>query len=151
MQQAIRDDRNVDKSSNKILLLGSQNSGKLECKQMFEDVRDEGVADKDMFDVTRSIRDCVILQMKKVIEQAREFRYELDAEIEANAVYITDLQSNSNLTQQVGRAMQTLWKDSKIKEAFDKRTNLTILDSANYFFNEIERIAEPDYIPNKRV
>ena len=151
LQQVVRDDRNIDKSVKKLLLLGSGNSGKSTFFKQLLQIHGEGFTEKYIFDATKSIYDCVILQMKNVVHQARQFKYELPADIEQKAAYITDLPPNSEVTPDVANAIEALWKDEQIREAFHKRTNLGIVDSADYFFNEIQRIAEPEYLPSTKV
>ena len=114
-------------------------------------IHGSGFSEKYTYDATKSIYDCVILQMKNVVHQARQFKYELTPEIEEQAVFITDLPPNSEVTPDVAQAIEMLWKDKEIKKAFHKRTNLGIVDSADYFFNEISRIAQPEYMPLKKV
>ncbi|ETO00839.1 hypothetical protein RFI_36601, partial [Reticulomyxa filosa] len=45
--------------------------------------------------------------------------------------------------------IKTLWADDAIKKAFCNRTNLGIVDSCPYFFDNIERIGVNDYEPTE--
>jgi len=47
------------------------------------------------------------------------------------------------------QALNYLWLESGVRLVFDKITYSTyVLDSAAYFFNNLDRIGSPDYIPN---
>ena len=53
--------------------------------------------------------------------------------------------------------IKTIWSDPKIKETFENRNNLSIVDSCSFFLNDIYRIGGyneetkkwDDYIPTK--
>ncbi|KDR09357.1 guanine nucleotide-binding protein subunit alpha homolog [Zootermopsis nevadensis] len=45
-------------------------------------------------------------------------------------------------------SLQSLWKDSGIRKAFDRRREFQLSDSVQYFFNDLERIARTDYVPS---
>ena len=45
--------------------------------------------------------------------------------------------------------MQRLWMDSGVKESFSRSSEYQLNDSAGYFLNSLERIAEKDYMPNE--
>ncbi|XP_026724745.1 guanine nucleotide-binding protein subunit alpha homolog [Trichoplusia ni] len=44
--------------------------------------------------------------------------------------------------------IHSLWLDRAIKRAYDRRREFQLSDSVSYFFDELERIARPDYIPS---
>jgi GTPase SAR1 family protein len=52
--------------------------------------------------------------------------------------------------QEIVDYVRELWtKERALKQAFDIRSKLQLLDSAEYLFDNIERIGQPDYTPNK--
>ncbi|PZC84670.1 guanine nucleotide-binding protein subunit alpha homolog [Helicoverpa armigera] len=44
--------------------------------------------------------------------------------------------------------IHSLWLDRAIKRAYDRRREFQLSDSVSYFFDELERIARPDYVPS---
>ncbi|XP_037731656.1 guanine nucleotide-binding protein subunit alpha homolog isoform X1 [Drosophila subpulchrella] len=46
--------------------------------------------------------------------------------------------------------IQRLWQDRGIRRAFERRREFQISDSVSYFLDEIERLAEPDYVPTHK-
>ncbi|XP_026329424.1 guanine nucleotide-binding protein subunit alpha homolog [Hyposmocoma kahamanoa] len=44
--------------------------------------------------------------------------------------------------------IHSLWLDRAIKRAYDRRREFQLSDSVSYFFDDLERIARPDYIPS---
>ena len=63
------------------------------------------------------------------------------------------LESDSHkvaLTVSVGNAIAAIWADPCIEKLFaNHETEFYLMDSAPYFFDEIQRIAEPDYVPTE--
>ncbi|KAH8147491.1 uncharacterized protein LAJ45_08318 [Morchella importuna] len=63
--------------------------------------------------------------------------------------------SNGNPTQiegeslppEVGNAIKTLWADRGVQECFRRSREYQLNDSARYYFDSIDRIAQPDYLP----
>ncbi|XP_016968659.1 guanine nucleotide-binding protein subunit alpha homolog isoform X2 [Drosophila biarmipes] len=46
--------------------------------------------------------------------------------------------------------IQRLWQDRGIRRAFERRREFQISDSVSYFLDDIERLAEPDYVPTHK-
>uniref|UniRef100_A0A914MGY8 Uncharacterized protein n=1 Tax=Meloidogyne incognita TaxID=6306 RepID=A0A914MGY8_MELIC len=61
---------------------------------------------------------------------------------------VADLFSPFNT--QINEAIQKLWQDSTLRIAYEKRADYHIHDIALYYFENIERIAEKDYIPTNQ-
>jgi len=55
---------------------------------------------------------------------------------------------NISLDARRGRAIQALWKSESIQKAFERSNEFQIDDGANIFFDKLEEIWQPDYIPS---
>jgi len=150
LQRGVVRERTNEKTIKKLLLLGSGNSGKSTFFKQLVQIHGEGFNEKHIIDATKSIYDCVILQMKNVIQQSKQFNYnfENNNSILSDMKHIAELPPNSEVNQRVANSIENLWKTKEMKDTFYNRTNLGIVDSANYFFDNIQRIAEDDYIPS---
>lgn len=47
------------------------------------------------------------------------------------------------------QAIDSLWHDPIIPTVLDRQSEFYLMDSAAYFFDEIQRIGQPDYVPNE--
>ncbi|KAG0193132.1 Guanine nucleotide-binding protein alpha-2 subunit [Apophysomyces sp. BC1034] len=57
--------------------------------------------------------------------------------------------TNPILDPEFANAVTSIWKDGVISRLLDKEASeFYLMDSASYFFNEVERIAQPNYIPD---
>merc|ERR550525_77656 len=54
--------------------------------------------------------------------------------------------SNANFPQ-FKTMLKSLWSDEGIQTAFQRRNEYQLTDSVQYFLNNVERIATPDYVP----
>ena len=44
--------------------------------------------------------------------------------------------------------IKTLWKDKGVQKAYRHQSEFQLYDSAKYFFDEIDRVSAPDYVPS---
>jgi guanine nucleotide-binding protein subunit alpha len=60
------------------------------------------------------------------------------------------LLTRQQLTEETAKLIDKLWKDKAIAEAFKKRQELKIHvpTNAEYYFENVIRFAEPDFIPS---
>jgi len=52
------------------------------------------------------------------------------------------------INEELGTAIQELWKDPVIQQTFRNRSQFQLMDSAEYFFNRLDEIKQRDYIPS---
>lgn len=53
-------------------------------------------------------------------------------------------------TQSIADDISSLWKDEGIRNAFAQSKKFQLFDSAEYYFNAIDRISRPEYVPNEQ-
>jgi guanine nucleotide-binding protein subunit alpha len=51
------------------------------------------------------------------------------------------------MARDVADAVRGLWRDPGVKEAVSRSREFQLNDSAVYYFNAIERMASPNYVP----
>ena len=51
------------------------------------------------------------------------------------------------MTKQVAKAIEILWNEDAIRLIYDLRSKMKIVDSCAYFWDDINRIAAPDFVP----
>ena len=60
-------------------------------------------------------------------------------------------ESSDTISYSIALIIQDLWTDKGIKTCYDRRNELQIVDSANYFLDNVHRISADDFIPNEKV
>ncbi|KAJ9623498.1 Guanine nucleotide-binding protein alpha-2 subunit [Taxawa tesnikishii (nom. ined.)] len=100
--------------------------------------------------IYKNVIDCA----KALVGAMRQF--EVEPESPGNAElceyimhYTVDPDPNSPLQAKVGEAITAVWKDPCIPKVFDHSSEFYLMDSASYFFDEVNRIAAQDYIPTE--
>ncbi|KAH0969747.1 hypothetical protein GBA52_028343 [Prunus armeniaca] len=53
------------------------------------------------------------------------------------------------LTKELAQDIETLWKDAAIQETYARGNELQVPDCANYFMENLQRLADANYIPTK--
>lgn len=62
---------------------------------------------------------------------------------------VKGLDDNDAITVIIGDAIGALWKDVGIQMVWSRRSEYQIIESVQYYFNKIDTIKLPTYIPNK--
>ena len=63
---------------------------------------------------------------------------------------IMSTDDEGEINNEIGAAIQSLWKDPGVLLAWKRRAEFQIVESVKYYFNEIGRIMEDDYVANQQ-
>ncbi|KAK7748450.1 Guanine nucleotide-binding protein alpha-2 subunit [Diatrype stigma] len=63
--------------------------------------------------------------------------------------YTVEAGPSAHIDPEVGVAVQSLWHDPSLDKLMEHATEFYLMDSAEYFFDEVPRICAPDYLPNE--
>ncbi|KAF9143476.1 guanine nucleotide-binding protein subunit alpha [Mortierella sp. GBA39] len=61
---------------------------------------------------------------------------------------ITDAKAETDMFLDMVPAIKALWADDGIQECYRVGSNINLQDSAQYFLDSVDRIAEPNYVPS---
>jgi len=159
VQREIDAHKRAQQKDHKLLLLGAGSSGKSTFFKQLCQIHGNGFQQQDIDQARQNVYDCVIDQMKQLIESCKEHQemndegYEIKGAAQQAAL---DLGGNKvprggvNITAEYQQMITTLWADPAIKLTFQSRTNLGVVDSAPHFFEDIARIASPTYQPTEQ-
>ena len=56
----------------------------------------------------------------------------------------------SEITEELARDLKVLWHDASIFKTMSRANEFQLYDSTEYYFNDINRITAPNYIPNEQ-
>ncbi|KAF2668207.1 guanine nucleotide binding protein, alpha subunit [Microthyrium microscopicum] len=138
----------------KILLLGSGESGKSTIVKQMKIIHQNGYSPDELsmyrLTIYKNVLDCA----KSLISAMRQF--EIEPEIDANKQFIDYLMEYSvdpdpekPIETRVGTAVSSLWHDPCVAKVLEHQTAFYMMDSAPYFFDEVNRIANPEYTPTE--
>ena len=128
------------------MLLGTGESGKSTLfKQMKILYGDYEMNDLEMSEVRSIIFLNILESMQTLLEQCHAFGLRDNVtELEAWEA----VQNATTIDTNIGAAIKQLWSNAALQETWARRNEFPIIDSIAYFFNNISRIAAPDYMRN---
>ena len=142
-----------DKYKHKILLLGAGESGKSTVLKQIKALSKIQPTPEEMLQYVVNIRRNCIEAIQTMLLVAGELGDELDnTELleDVEDILSVDLaDAHDELTPALGRSISAMWKDKGLQGVYDKREFFHLMDSTDYYLNEVERIAEPDFIPTE--
>ena len=142
----------------KILLLGTGESGKSTILKQMKIIHQGGYDEEERKRFRPEIFRNVVEGMQQVLQGMRRLgvRFGDDnsnrTESECHAHFITqlalDYETMTRLPEEVVIAVKFLWTESGLRYLFDRLIHVSyVIDSAPYFFDEIDRIGDPLFVP----
>jgi GTPase SAR1 family protein len=133
----------------KLLLLGAGESGKSTIFKQMKVIYGEQYSDAERKQQIPTIFSNILQAIKVLCEQAVTFN--LVGQIRATQEFtmVRALDENDAINITIGNAIQTLWADPGIKQVWDRRSEFQVIESVQYYFNKIDVIKMPDYLPDK--
>ncbi|ROW13192.1 hypothetical protein VPNG_04815 [Cytospora leucostoma] len=138
----------------KILLLGSGESGKSTIVKQMKIIHLKGYSDDELYNYRPTVFKNLIECAKAVINAMRQFDIEpANEEMKAYCDYILEYSVESGpqalMDPKVGDAVQAIWADPARAQLLERQTEFYLMDSAEYFFENAQRIVRPDYLPSE--
>ncbi|KAI3595889.1 heterotrimeric g-protein alpha gpa3-like protein [Moniliophthora roreri] len=155
IDKQIEDDSKRFQQEHKILLLGSEESGKSTILKQIRIIHKDGFPESERVlyrsVVSRNVLDsahAIILAMRKI---------SVDCSIYSNRVladkimdYRLDKSTAFVLSPEIADAINQLWQDPVILKIMGEHgSDFYLMDSAPYFFSQVLRIGSPDYVPTE--
>lgn len=154
IQTALQNDRDKSGESDyyKLLLLGAGESGKSTIAKQIKIIHMKGFSDEERASFKSIIYNNAIGSMRALVTAAKDLGLELDARVKKHAenVCIGEEYFTGDLTSELANDIKNLWADPGIREAFARSAEFQLNDCAAYYFDHIERIAKPDYLPTEQ-
>jgi len=154
--KAIEDGLKKDKSrlrdEVKLLLLGPGESGKSTIFKQMKIIQDNGGFSKEELNGFKYIVYMNCISQMKVLASI-VVKYDIPLGEESNKLRVAKLTKTAtsvdeNWSPGLAQDIKALWSDSGIQAAVHMGdTHLQLNDSAPYFFNNIDRFIDPNYVP----
>ncbi|CAO3661358.1 unnamed protein product [Umbelopsis vinacea] len=135
-----------------MLLLGAGEFGKSTILKQMKLIHDGGYS-QDERESFREIIYSNTTQSMRVILEAMEsmginFEYPQNREHAALILDQPPQIESDIMPQEVGNAVKALWQDNGVKQAFSRSNEYQLNDSAQYYFESIDRISDPRFTPS---
>eukprot|EP00301_Raphidiophrys_heterophryoidea_P000194 c10100_g1_i1.p1 GENE.c10100_g1_i1~~c10100_g1_i1.p1 ORF type:complete len:349 (-),score=96.22 c10100_g1_i1:125-1171(-) len=131
----------------KLLLLGAGESGKSTIFKQIKIIHNHGFGDDERKEYVSIIRRHCIENFSDLVKGAEAHGY-LTAQLQQAKEALTSL-DQQGLTADLVTSICELWKTDEFHTAFENRRAFQLSDSAQYFFDNLMRITNPEYIPTQ--
>ena len=137
----------------KLLLLGTGESGKSTIAKQMKILYQEGYTDDNKEDYRDLVFANVVQSMMAIVKAMSRLEIELENPNRQSDVKIVQnascLMNGFKMAGEIGEALQRLWFDAGIRECFGQHAGkFQLNDSAEYYFDELSRLSEQNYIPS---
>lgn len=133
----------------KLLLLGAGESGKSTIFKQMKLIYGDQYSDAEKKQQIPTIYSNILQAVKVLVEHAISFNMVGQVNAKADFELIKNIDENEAITISVGNAIKALWNDPGIQAVWERRSEYQIIESVQYYFNRIDKIKMPDYIPDK--
>ncbi|EXJ68633.1 uncharacterized protein A1O5_08427 [Cladophialophora psammophila CBS 110553] len=154
IERQLRQDRRLESRTVKILLLGAGESGKSTIIKQMRIIHSSGFQDDERVQVKAVIFSNVVIAFRVLYEIMQDEGIDFaDENNEAYAEYLENINADVDAHEafrdkRVKEAMIALWKDAGVQMAVAKGHEFALHDNLTFYFDNINRMFEPDWLPN---
>ena len=133
----------------KMLLLGAGESGKSTIFKQMKIINKDGYSEAERRGFTSIVYSNTIQSIRSLIEGAGKIGITLDGELEGLTTKFeahADTQ-DEKLTEDLATIIGAMWKHPQTQEAFERKSEFQLNDSAEFYFSEVDRLSQPGYMP----
>ncbi|KAB5567778.1 hypothetical protein PHYPO_G00236770 [Pangasianodon hypophthalmus] len=153
IDKQLRRDKNDSRRELKLLLLGTGESGKSTFIKQMRIIHGAGYTEEDRKTFTKLVFQNIITAMQSMIRAMETLSISLgspDNQAHADLLIEVDVDKMMELEESYVEAIRCLWKDPGIIECYDRRREYQLTDSAKYYLSDLDRIADPGYVPTEQ-
>lgn len=150
IENQLKRDRLLAKNEIKMLLLGAGESGKSTVLKQMKLIHHGGYNDQERDAYKEIIFSNTIQSMRAILDAMPQLDIQLASANEGRRNIIMALPGQvegDSLPREVVDAIRGLWRDPGVREAVRRSREYQLNDSATYYFNSIDRMSAPGYLP----
>ncbi|XP_017838767.1 G protein alpha q subunit isoform X1 [Drosophila busckii] len=153
IEKQLRRDKRDARRELKLLLLGTGESGKSTFIKQMRIIHGSGYSDDDKRGYIKLVFQNIFMAMQSMIKamDMLKISYGVGEHIElGDLVMSIDYETVTTFEDPYLNAIKTLWSDAGIQECYDRRREYQLTDSAKYYLMDLDRVAQPDYLPTEQ-
>ncbi|KAH8107480.1 heterotrimeric G protein alpha subunit B [Phellopilus nigrolimitatus] len=150
IENQLKRDKMLAKNEIKMLLLGAGESGKSTVLKQMKLIHHGGYNESERDSYKEIIFSNTIQSMRAILEALPQLDLQLAPQNDARRSIVLSLPGQietSALPRDVADAIRGLWRDAGVKEAVRRSREFQLNDSAVYYFNQIDRMSDSQYLP----
>jgi len=134
----------------KILLLGAGESGKSTIVKQLKLIHKHKIEPKEKKVVAQGLHQNVLDCMKALINQVKVYNeHEFDEEEQKTAAEVESYNDQERITPELGERIIKLFNSKAIQHAYSRRNEFWLLDSFEYYLENLNRFCSPDFEPSE--
>jgi GTPase SAR1 family protein len=150
LEQLMRQERLEDLFKFKVLLLGAGETGKSTIvKQIRKACGGTQPTAKELDRIALSLHNNVIDCMSVLLYQAETFEYDLEADDLKTKEMVKNYVDSKRIDVDFMDKISRLWESDAIRRTFARRAEYWILDSASYYFKNLEKFVDDNWVPDQ--
>ncbi|XP_071751004.1 guanine nucleotide-binding protein G(q) subunit alpha-like [Centroberyx gerrardi] len=153
IERQLRRDKKDSRREFKLLLLGTGESGKSTFIKQMRIIHGSGYTEEDKRGFTRLVYQNIFTAMQAMIHAMNTLQIPYKFEhnkARASTVNEVDVEKVTTLTNPYVDAIKSLWNDPGIQECYNRKREYQLSDSAKYYLNALDRIADASYVPTQQ-
>ncbi|EDW09380.1 hypothetical protein AWZ03_001965 [Drosophila navojoa] len=153
IEKQLRRDKRDARRELKLLLLGTGESGKSTFIKQMRIIHGSGYSDEDKRGYIKLVFQNIFMAMQSMIKAMDMLKISYgvgEHNALADLVMSIDYETVTTFEDPYLNAIKTLWSDAGIQECYDRRREYQLTDSAKYYLMDLDRVAQPDYLPTEQ-
>jgi len=146
LKKAQADAASLDEKIIKMLLLGAGESGKSTIFKQMKVINKNGYSDKDKREFIGIVHMNVCQSMKSMIGALEKLSIEPPADLKAKIDQFNTDSADEKLNPALGTLIKDIWSSETMTEVFKRRSEFQLNDSAEFYFEEVERLSAHGYL-----
>ncbi len=138
-----------DAQITKLLLLGAGESGKSTIFKQMKVINKNGYNKRELQEFVGIVHSNVVMSMRSLLGAFEALGVEMPGDVAALAADFERAAEGERLNPAAGQTVASLWAHPATRELYRRRSEFQLdsADSADFFFDSIERVAADDYLP----
>ena len=140
----------IDNSKIKLLLLGAGESGKSTIFKQMRVLFGAPLTEEEKQQITPVVYNNTVTSMKILCTETKNMGYDQQVLSKGMFDLMLTIDDHCEIDVEIGTAIKTLWTDPGILLTWKRRAEFQIVESVKYYFNEIDRIMQDDYVATQQ-
>ncbi|KAM4635188.1 guanine nucleotide-binding protein G(q) subunit alpha-like isoform 1-T2 [Polymixia lowei] len=153
IERQLRRDKKDSRREFKLLLLGTGESGKSTFIKQMRIIHGSGYSEEDKRGFIRLVYQNIFTAIQAMIHAMNTlqipYKYEHN-KAHASTVIEVDVEKVTTFTNPYVDAIKSLWNDPGIQECYNRKREYQLSDSAKYYLDALDRIANASYVPTQQ-
>ncbi|NWT37456.1 GNAI1 protein, partial [Chroicocephalus maculipennis] len=130
----------------KLLLLGAGESGKSTIVKQMKIIHEAGYSEEECKQYKAVVYSNTIQSIIAIIRAMGRLKIDFGDPTRA----VTGAAEEGFMTAELAGVIKRLWKDTGVQACFNRSREYQLNDSAAYYLNDLDRIAQTSYIPTQQ-